>query len=311
MTQPLVTEISSESQWHSLRSKYLGASEIGALFDVSPWTTRFTLWHTKAGVIPYSPPEGDMRMNIGKRIEPFIAELVADRLNLDVRRSKVYWSLPDEKIGCTLDFEFSDPEFGPAIVETKNVDYFQFKDGWGETRPPLVYQLQVQHQLAVTGCNRAVLAAFVGGNDLKLYDIRPQLDVIAEIKARAAAFWKSIADKQQPDPTGTDDELRILARLYPDLRAEPPITLDSHEVQQACADLLWGQAQVRGGGAMVDKAKAVLLNAMGDSGHALAPGHRIRVTRSTNKNGVVSTRMTVTESDTGIIVKPDDVRPFG
>lgn len=307
--RPVVTEIVSDAMWHELRAKYVGGSEVAALFDASPWLTKFSLWHRKAGKVQFED-EGDSRMDWGRRLEPVIAQAVADELNLDHWHARAYWALPDIGLGCTLDFSFEDPELGPAIIETKNVDWLVFKSEFGESRPPMKYQFQVQAQLAVTGRKRAVLAAFVGGNALHLYDIRPDAEVIEEIKARTAAFWKSIADNNPPPPTGTEEELSIFARLYPDLKNEPPITLDHHSIEQACADLLWSQAQSRMGKEGSDKAKAILLNAMGDSGHALAPGHRIRVTRSTNKNDVVSTRVKVSEEDTGVIVAPEDVRPF-
>lgn len=308
-TKPVVTEITSDEQWHELRAGYVGGSEVAALFDASPWLTKFTLWHKKAGKVQFEDA-GDSRMDWGKRLEPVIAQAVADELNLDHWHARAYWGLPDLKLGCTLDYSFEDPEHGQAIIECKNVDWLIFKNEWGESRPPLKYQFQVQAQLAVTGRKRAVLAAFVGGNSLHLYDIKPDLEVIEEIKARAAAFWKSVADNNPPAPTGTEEELSIFARLYPDLKNEPPITLDHHTVQQACADLLWSQAQTRMGKEGADKAKAVILNAMGNSGRALAPGYRIKVTRSKNKTGSTTTRFTVKEEDTGIMVAPEDVRPF-
>lgn len=311
MAKPIVTEITSDAQWHELRAKNIGASEVAALFDQSPWITRFTLWHQKAGRIPYNSPEGDMRMNIGKRIEPFIAELVADSLNLDLWRSKAYYEQPAERIGCTLDFSFDDPEFGPAIVETKNVDWLQFKQNWGETRPPLMYQFQMQHQFAVTGRRRGVLAAFVGGNELKLYDVKPDEKVIAEIRRRAFDFWGTIDSNNSPEPTGTADEVDLFKELFPDVKDGKPITLDSHEVAQACHDHEWSSAQLRMGKEGKDRATAIILNAMEDNGHAIAPGYRIKLSRTPNKHGTITQRLTVKADDTGVMVKPDDVRPFG
>jgi predicted phage-related endonuclease len=35
----------------AFRASVVGASEVAALFDASPWLTKFELWHRKAGNI--------------------------------------------------------------------------------------------------------------------------------------------------------------------------------------------------------------------------------------------------------------------
>ena len=53
-----------------------------------------------------------------------------------------------------------------SSVEVKNVDGIVFR-AW-EDGPPMVYQLQVQHEIACGGYARGVLAVCIGGNDLDI-----------------------------------------------------------------------------------------------------------------------------------------------
>ena len=57
----------------SERKHWIGASESAALFGVSPYTTKFELWHQKVGNI--APPDLDdvERIMAGQYLEPSIA----------------------------------------------------------------------------------------------------------------------------------------------------------------------------------------------------------------------------------------------
>ncbi|MDQ3578214.1 MAG: YqaJ viral recombinase family protein, partial [Actinomycetota bacterium] len=36
-------------EWHAARAQGLGGSEIAAVLGLSPWESRFSLWHRKTG----------------------------------------------------------------------------------------------------------------------------------------------------------------------------------------------------------------------------------------------------------------------
>lgn len=303
-------EVQGDAHWRDLRAQHVGSSEIAALFDVHPWTTRFTLWHVKAGLVP-ERDRNESRMEVGKAIEPAIASLVGAQLLCDVLPVREYHTHPTVKgLGATLDYMIVDPERGPGIVECKNVDWFEFRRTWGE-QPPPYYGLQVQQQYACTQWRWGMLAALVGGNDLRLFRIEPKPRVIAEIERRGADFWQSVRDRRAPEPTGTSEEADVLAELLPNVRKDRVIELVDQDLVQACADWLWGVAQMRTGEAMKTAAQVRILNAMEDAGVALLPGHRAKLSRYPHHaSGKIVNKLTIAEADTGLAVPPAEALVF-
>jgi predicted phage-related endonuclease len=96
-----------------------------------------------------------------------------------------------------------------AILEIKNVDWLAFKNGWRVEadwiEAPDHIELQVQHQMLVSGLHRAFIAVLVGGNDVRVLEREADEAAFMAIRSEAAAFWDSIANNTPPDPTMPDD----------------------------------------------------------------------------------------------------------
>ena len=82
-------QIESDEQWHELRKRNVGGSDIAALFGASPWMTEFTLWAEKSGITEYEVEENN-KMALGKYLEPYIAERLAKELGWYLLRSREY-----------------------------------------------------------------------------------------------------------------------------------------------------------------------------------------------------------------------------
>lgn len=297
-----VIPITSEAQWHDLRRKHIGGSEVGALFDQSHWTTVFTLWHRKAGLVE-EPPFINNRAEWGKRLEPAIAEGVAADMRWSMVRSKEYHSRDDIRgMGATLDYDIVDHSDGPGIAEIKFVaEYRTWKENWTDKRGPVPYELQLQHQFAC--CPLAawgVLICFIGQTATPvIYERKPDKRVIGEIERRIGDFWTSIDHKDPPDPSGTADEWTLLCELYPDIERGKTVTIPDSRLSDAAALYEYGQAQQRGGKQTFDTNKVKMLAALGDADLLIVPGWHIRQ-RPHGKGRVV----TVEERDTGVAHDP-------
>src|SRR5205823_13949319 len=57
-------------EWHAARARGLGGSEIAAVLGLSPWESKFSLWHRKMGLA--SPVVETDEMYWGKLHEPTI-----------------------------------------------------------------------------------------------------------------------------------------------------------------------------------------------------------------------------------------------
>ena len=218
-----------EATWLRERAKDLTSTDIAALFGVSPYCTAFELYHVKHGNIAESNEENE-RTRWGKRLQEAIAEGVAYENAFVLRRMDEYIRDTDLRVGSSFDFggEPYDeaggifgaglvpgtglkPEF---IVEIKNVDSLAFKRGWIETdfglEAPAHIELQLQHQLGVSGLREGYIAAFVGGNRVEL--LRREFDAVVwqRILDLAAWFW-SLTDAPAPDYAR---DYEVISRLH-------------------------------------------------------------------------------------------------
>lgn len=262
--------------WHAARAKVVGASEVAALFDASPYVSRFALWQVKAGRVP-APEVTHERAAWGLRLEDAIAHAAAEREGWSIMRGvhRVHPRVPG--MGATLDFIVTESPDGPGALEVKNVDWLQHKRGWVDEEPPPHILLQLQAQLAVTGFQWGCVAALVGGNDLRLYryDARPKL--IAEIERRVAAFWQSIRENRPPPVDGSDSTADALRALYPETRDVMLDLRESNRAPEVCAALLDVTERRRAAQEEEAALKAELLAMLGDARAAMVFGYSVRV----------------------------------
>lgn len=223
------TNPDSHEHWLQLRAKDVTSSEVAALFGLSPYLTEFELWHRKRDGLIVELAEND-RLKWGNRLESAIALGIADDMGWEVAPMKHYDTLPDLRMGSSFDFEILSPEAG--ILEIKNVDALQFKEKWDtsdEINEAPHIELQVQHQLAVSGHRLAYIGALIGGNTVHLIKRERNEKIINAIKKKVAAFWESIDRGEPPEPDFARDAA-FISSLYK--YAEPGSIYDaSHDAE--------------------------------------------------------------------------------
>lgn len=291
------TPIIDDAHWHSMRKQNVGGSDIASLFDVSPYKTKFTLWHEKAGNVT-EDNEGNSRTDWGKRLEPAIAEGVAEEMRWVLRKSRDYHTNDRVKgMGCTNDYDVLDHADGPGIVEIKFVaEYATWKTDWTDKRAPAGIEIQLQHQLATTQCAWGAIAVFIGqAATLKIYERKADSRVIGEIEKRVEAFWQSIADGKAPDITGTPDEWEALKELYPKIDQQKSITIPDDRIAEVAQMFVYAHAQHYSSERTLKECKVKMLDALGDAAVAFVPGHIIKQ-RPHGKGRVVE----AVEHDTGV-----------
>ncbi|MEH6474447.1 MAG: YqaJ viral recombinase family protein, partial [Sneathiella sp.] len=130
------------------RRKFVGASEVAALFGLHPQLTKFELWHIKKGNIPAPDLDGNDPVFWGTTLEPAIARGIAAKKKWHIRKVNRYSLNPNVPgMGASLDYEIVGHEHGPAPFEIKNVSSLVARN-WPEDQPPIHFDLQVQTQLA-------------------------------------------------------------------------------------------------------------------------------------------------------------------
>ncbi len=230
-------------EWHALRARHVGGSEIAALFDLAPEDTpaylrsKFALWHVKAGNAP--PPAVDNpRVKWGLQLEAVIAEAAATENGWSVQKGGYVSDDNCEGLGCTLDYviDYDPAERGPGALEIKNVDWLVHKRSW-ETEPPPHILLQHQPQLAATGYEWGAVCCLIGGNDLRVYRYKARPLLIADIRRRVKEFWKSIDEGKEPPVDGSDSAAAVLAALHPQVTDDAVDMRNNNEWAEAAHGL--------------------------------------------------------------------------
>jgi putative phage-type endonuclease len=205
-----------QSHWLQLRTEDITSTEIPALFGLSPYATPFEVWHAKSGGFRQEFVATE-RTAWGNRLEREIAKGAAEENKWKIRRFKTYGRLKGLRIGSSFDYEITAPKKYAGILECKNLDGLVFRQGWiqdgDKIEAPPHIELQVQHQMLVSGCEQAIIAGLVGGNTLKLIRRPADLEIQTSILKKCEQFWESIDKNQEPEPDLPPDA-GFIAKLY-------------------------------------------------------------------------------------------------
>lgn len=277
MTPQILTP-ASEQAWLEMRTRDITSTESAALFGMSPYITAFELWHRKrSGDVPAF--RSNERMRWGNRLESAIAHGIAEEQGWTIAPLKDYMRDPDARMGSSFDFVIT--SLGePAHLEIKNVDYLAFRDGWiehddGSIEAPEHIEMQVQHQMAVSGYKRSFIGAFIAGNRGVVIERERDEKVIRAIRHRVAEFWKSVDAGQEPEPAyPADADMVIALNGYAqpgkilDASGDERITMMVREYKEHCA--------IRDNADEDAKTlKAQIMEAIGDAEKVLLDGYTI------------------------------------
>ncbi|MDF3019342.1 MAG: Bcep22 [Steroidobacteraceae bacterium] len=289
-TEVIHTE--NQEQWLSLRQRDVTSTESAALFGESPYVTQFELYHRKRSGEAAAFQSND-RMKWGNRLEAAIAAGIAEERGWQIRPMKEYMRLPDERIGSSFDFMILNHPDGPAHLEIKNVDYLAYRDGWlvedDDVQAPTHIEVQVQHQMLVSGFGRSFIGALIGGNREVVIERPRDEAVIAALRARIRQFWRDVDQGNEPAPVmPADAEAVIRMNQY----AKPGKILDA----SSDADIAALVAEYKQAKFAADEAdetakvcKARLFEKIGDAEAVLGQGWKISASMVAESPGTTIT----------------------
>ena len=87
--------------------------------------------------------------------------------------------------------------------------------------------LQLQHYMAVSGLQFAVICVLIGGNTMRWTTVPADYDLIADLIKLETAFWRHVLDKTPPPVDGSSACSEMLARKYPKSTNTAPLILPS------------------------------------------------------------------------------------
>jgi len=227
----------TREDWLNARRFDVTSTEIAALFGCSPYLSAFELWHQKAGNITDEFEETE-RMRWGRRLQDVIAAGACEDNGWRGAPLTDYMRLPDHRIGSSFDWLIETGD-DTRLLEIKNVDVRAMRDGWlvvyetddaaGYVEAPPHIELQMQHEMLVSGYPTLTLAALVGGNAVRLLHREADAAVHAAIIESVADFWRSIADGEPPKPDYYRDA-PVIKRLHPSITGDALALVDGDKI---------------------------------------------------------------------------------
>jgi putative phage-type endonuclease len=211
--------------------KQIGGSEASIILGLNPWVTRLQLWAEKTGRI--FPPDLDEveAVQWGTRLEPLVADVYAQATGRALRvvaETQVHPAHP-WMIGH-LDRIVRKPEReDDGVLEVKTTSAYKAGD-WRE-EPPLMYQVQLQHYLAVTGLRWGSFAVLIGGQNLRWADIERNDQFIELLIAQEREFLDAVESDTPPEPGSSAKEAKVLEALYPSETPESAIALPPESLE--------------------------------------------------------------------------------
>jgi putative phage-type endonuclease len=274
-------------EWLAVRKNGIGGSDAAAAVGLSPYMSQLELWLIKTGRDTHLPrPDPDDTAEPvywGTLLEPIVAAAYTKQTGNRVRRINAVLQHPTVPFMlANLDREIvgvSDVQ----ILECKTAGEFGARL-WLDGVPEYV-QLQVQHQLAVTGKRAADVAVLLCGQQLGVHRIERDDALIARLIPLEAQFWQYVTSDTPPPADGSESADRALRCLYPGNTSTVDFT-DDRRLSAAFADLVAVRADIEARERQESALKQTLQQAMGDASRAVFETGEISFKRSKDSDGV-------------------------
>ena len=217
----------SRSEWLAVRKQGIGGSDAAAAVGLNPYQSQLELWMIKTGRFTENTseseanqhsseiPDIDSKMYWGQILEPIVAQHYTKVTGRKVR-----------KVNAILQHADSDKSWMLAnidyrVVGSDEVQLLECKTAgeygaklWKDGVPEYV-ECQVQHQLAVTGLQAADVCVLICGQQLKIYRIERDEELIAKLIELERLFWRYVQSNIPPCADGSESAGFALRCLFP------------------------------------------------------------------------------------------------
>ncbi len=298
--------------WLAVRQTGIGSSDAAAAVGLNPYKSQLELWMEKTGrLVHAAQSDGQASADTGESsgvsdddnsplfwgtvLEPIVAEHYAKRTGFKVRRVNAVLQHPEHAwMLANLDRE---------VVGSDEVQVLECKTAgvngaklWKNGIPEYV-QLQVMHQLAVTGQQAADVAVLVGGHELRIFRLERDEALIARLILLEAEFWRHVTEDTPPPADASDSADRALRALFPKDDHEVLDFTEQPELSEVFEQLLVVRSVLDDTKQQEAQLKHQLQQAMGTASEALFPDGRITWKKSSDTRTVDLARLKQEQPD--------------
>jgi putative phage-type endonuclease len=207
--------MSLTAEQKQFRSSGLGGSDAATILGLSKFSDPLTLYLEKRGEVEF--PDTDSRyQRWGKLLEDSVAQAYAEDTGYKVVRSNISHR--------SKTHPFMIGHIDRKVQKAPNRRILECKTSampweWGEAgsnEVPAYYNAQCQHYMHVLNVDQVDLAALLGGNDFRIYQIPRDQDFIDMLIEAEEEFWDRVEAGVPPEATWeAASTTRLLKHLYP------------------------------------------------------------------------------------------------
>ncbi|CAJ0737383.1 hypothetical protein R77592_04307 [Ralstonia mannitolilytica] len=277
----------SRGDWLEVRKQGIGGSDAAAAVGLNPYKSQLELWLEKTGrdadLPKPDPADTTEPVYWGTLLEPIVAAAYTQQTGNRVRKVNAVLQHPSVPFMlANLDREVIGVP-GVQILECKTAGEFGARL-WRDGVPEYV-QLQVQHQLAVTGKHAADVAVLLCGQQLAVHRIERDDDLIARLIELEARFWRYVETDTPPPADGSDSAATALQCLYPRDSGQTVDFSEDCNLSAAFADLVSVRAEIADRAKLEAQLKQRLQQAMGEATKAKFETGEVSWKRSKDSQG--------------------------
>jgi putative phage-type endonuclease len=275
----------NREEWLEVRRRGIGSSDAAAAVGLNPYKSQLELWLEKTGKdadLPKNDPNDEgSPLYWGTLLEPIVAAHYTKRTGNRVRRVNAVLQHPSQPwMLANIDREVMGDEC-VQILECKTAGLNGarlWKDG-----VPEYVQLQVMHQLAVTGKQAADVAVLICGQELEVHRIERDDGLIRNLIELERQFWHCVEEDRQPPADGSESADTALRCLYPRDNGQVLDLCGEVQLCDAFAELVQVRSHLEQQEQREAELKQRIQQRMGESTKAIFPSGEISWKRSKDR----------------------------
>jgi putative phage-type endonuclease len=300
------TRTLDRGQWLAVRQGGIGSSDAATAVGLNPYKSQLELWLEKTGRATAKEETAGMDDPCywGTLLESYVATAYQQHTGRKVRRVNAVLQHPT--------FNFMLANLDREVVGSPDVQILECKTAgefgsrlWKDGVPEYV-QLQVQHQLAVTGNAAADVAVLLCGQKLEIHRIERDDELIARLILLETKFWECVEQDIEPLVDGSESAARALRQLYPG----NDTMLDFGQEEALCETFTALSAlkvELEERGRLAEQCKQTIQQAMGDASRAVFQDGVVTFRRSKDSTSLDTKRLVADHPD--LAANYTEVRP--
>lgn len=201
----------NREEWLSIRRRYIGGSDAGAIVGMNPYASAFSVWAEKTGQVPEF--DGNISTRTGTLLEDLVARLFMEETGKKVQRLNFTLVNPAYPFACAnIDREIIGED---AVLECKTTNSFVNVKKFRSGEYPEMWYAQMTHYLAVTGAQKCYLAVLIECRDFKVFELERDEDEIKALMEAEKAFWNDyVLTKRTPPVDGHNATSEAIKKIF-------------------------------------------------------------------------------------------------